>query len=379
MSKETIAASTTWSPLLSQKDPDLLAYGCTRQSITALENGYEIPWKMIADWVGPDDHLVGLEIPEGLRPYASGLVERIRRLTGSEVILFGEPCFGACDVSLPRCEELGAIKIIHMGNACMRPIVSDNVLFVDLRWRCCVDKPVRQAAALLHERRICSVGLLASSQFAHHIERAAEILVDAGIRVVQAHGDDRLAYRGQVLGCNCGGIEEIARQVEGCVCLTFGSFHTRGLARIFTKPIMHVDLIDEKVEFLPDAESHRREFIRERMELVTKCLDFTRFGIIVARKPGQKRLSVALDIAARIRQAGKEAMLLAMDNVFPMYLQHDLEAYVSTACPRIALDNADSYSRPLLTPPEITMVLNRDLGDYHVDRLNYAENDWGVQ
>ncbi|EQD62740.1 Diphthamide synthesis, DPH1/DHP2, partial [mine drainage metagenome] len=35
----------------------------------------------------------------------------------------------------------------------------------------------------------------------------------------------------------------------------------------------------------------------------------------------------------------------------------DLEAYVNTACPRIALDDRALYGRPLLTPPEFLMAL----------------------
>ena len=33
------------------------------------------------------------------------------------------------------------------------------------------------------------------------------------------------------------------------------------------------------------------------------------------------------------------------------------DAYVNTACPRIALDDGASFGRPVLTPPEFLMAL----------------------
>jgi len=38
-------------------------------------------------------------------------------------------------------------------------------------------------------------------------------------------------------------------------------------------------------------------------------------------------------------------------------LGRDVEAYVNTACPRIALDDSDLYARPMLTVPEFRMAI----------------------
>ena len=43
---------------------------------------------------------VGLQAPEGLKRAMSAIAKQIARETGAEVIISGDPCFGACDVDL---------------------------------------------------------------------------------------------------------------------------------------------------------------------------------------------------------------------------------------------------------------------------------------
>ena len=35
----------------------------------------------------------------------------------------------------------------------------------------------------------------------------------------------------------------------------------------------------------------------------------------------------------------------------------DLEAFIDTACPRVAIDDQAQYSRPVITPQELEVVL----------------------
>jgi 2-(3-amino-3-carboxypropyl)histidine synthase len=51
----------------------------------------------------------------------------------------------------------------------------------------------------------------------------------------------------------------------------------------------------------------------------------------------------------------------------------DLDAFVMTACPRIAIDDSIRYKKPLLTPQELEIVLElRDWEDYEMDEIKYV-------
>jgi len=59
---------------------------------------------------------IGIQVPEGLKPRAHQIVERVRELTGAKIVLWGEPTYGACDLADRPLEEIGADALIHMGH-----------------------------------------------------------------------------------------------------------------------------------------------------------------------------------------------------------------------------------------------------------------------
>ena len=69
---------------------------------------------------------------------------------------------------------------------------------------------------------------------------------------------------------------------------------------------------------------------------------------------------------------GKEMFLVYLDNIEPdRLLNLGVEAAVSTACPRIALDDAAKYKIPILTPPEFEVLMGkRDWEEYEFDEID---------
>jgi 2-(3-amino-3-carboxypropyl)histidine synthase len=64
-----------------------------------------------------------------------------------------------------------------------------------------------------------------------------------------------------------------------------------------------------------------------------------------------------------------------MDKFDPEKLRSlGFDAYVSTACPRIAIDDFAAYDKPLLTPQELEIVLGvRNWPDYVFDQMTEDE------
>ena len=52
----------------------------------------------------------------------------------------------------------------------------------------------------------------------------------------------------------------------------------------------------------------------------------------------------------------------------------ELDAFVVSACPRIAIDDSQMYKKPLLTPQELEIVLNkRQWENYQLDEILFHE------
>ncbi|MEK6907024.1 MAG: diphthamide synthesis protein, partial [Nanoarchaeota archaeon] len=74
-----------------------------------------------------------LQLPEGLKKEASRLAKFIQDNTNSEVIIAGEPCWGACDIALDEARNLKADLIILYGHAPFMKI-DFPILYVEVRY-----------------------------------------------------------------------------------------------------------------------------------------------------------------------------------------------------------------------------------------------------
>jgi len=68
---------------------------------------------------------------------------------------------------------------------------------------------------------------------------------------------------------------------------------------------------------------------------------------------------------------GMKAYLVSSNNFSPERLDYmGMDFYVSTSCPRIAMDDSDRYRKPVLTPIEFEiMVGERKWEDYKFDQI----------
>ncbi len=76
----------------------------------------------------------------------------------------------------------------------------------------------------------------------------------------------------------------------------------------------------------------------------------------------------------KIEDRGHEAYLILLENIRSELLMafRDIDVFLVTACPRIAIDDAQIYEKPLITPHEMEIVLGlRDWEDYQIDEIIY--------
>ena len=293
-----------------------------------------------------------LQVPAGLVRDAHELASQLRTEAGAPVVLAARPCFGACDLP-SRDEAPGAEVAVVLGHAPIPnvPLVR-TTFFVEMRDPS--GDPNALAATVAASPIPRKIGLVVSVQ---HLDLAGPIaaaLAGRGFDVRIGRGDRRLAYAAQALGCNYTSAEAVAAEVEAFLFVGTGAFHPLGLAVAVEPPVWALDPRQNRLEGPVD----RGSLVRRRQLLVASVRDARRWGILVSTFAGQHRMPTALVLQERARAHGREAELLVFDRLDPQDLEgRALDAYVNTACPRIALDDAPSYPRPMLTPPEFLMAL----------------------
>lgn len=348
-----------------------------------------------------DNKLVALQVPEGLKMQALDLMDTIETNTSSKVILAADPCYGACDLVHDKMKMMGVELVAHMGHSQMNIDSGMPTQFIDVTYD--GDPELALVLPLLAEHREFAakrfaasdaaagesttssshpppkvelseeeaqevfldavgrkapltdykLGLVGSIQHLHKLEDFKARLEKAGFDVVIPTGGERLSFPGQVLGCNYSGDDP---SIGHYLFLGSGDFHPIGLVLHTGKPLAMLDpYINEASEMsIPRIE----RMLRQRFGLIMASQDAKSYGILIGEKPGQMRRTLALKMKRMLEKHGKKGYLLALEHVGPELINfYPVDAFVNTACPRIAIDDSVRYEKPMLTPFELEVTL----------------------
>ena len=298
-----------------------------------------------------------LQLPEGLKPHAARLAERLQAVTGVEVLVSGDPCYGACDLALQQMKELHADLLIHVGHAEIPDEnTSDNIVYVEARSDEKIEKPLAEALTLLKDEK--SIGLAASVQHLHLLKPARESLEQAGKTVWIGKASGRLKHEGQLLGCDYGSVLSIADKVEAFLVIAAGDFHALGVSLSTGKRTIVADPYQQTAR---DTARLVAKILRQRYATILRFREAKRIGVVVGLKSGQINLALGRRLKTLLEQSGKKCTLIASSELIPESIESftDLDGIVETACPRVAIDDRSRYHKPVVNSEEALIAIGK--------------------
>ena len=308
--------------------------------------------------------IVGLQFPEGLKVHATELAHKIEDETGAMVLISGDPCYGACDLSDNVMEGMVDL-LVHFGHTPLPIDYKVPTLFVEAHYQLESMEILKEALKFLEGKK--KIGLVTTTQHLHLLEEAAHFLEENGMEVLMKAGVGTLP--GQVLGCNFSSVQDLP--VDAFLYMGSGNFHPLGIKLSTQKPVI---IADPYLNQARNIDEFADRILRIRFARITRAKEANKFGILISSKEGQCRWELAKDLKKMIYNEGKEAYLIFMNEINPPSLlpYMDLDAFIVTACPRIAIDDSKMYKKPLLTPQELEIVLGRrEWEDYEMDEIKY--------
>ena len=311
-----------------------------------------------------DAKFVGIQFPEGLKIHAIKVAEKIENETDAIVLISGDPCYGACDVSDTHMHGIVDL-IVHFGHVEFPVDYKVPVLFIEAYSKIDAINVVIKSLKKLENYQ--KIGLVTTIQHLNILSDLNRLLVENDKEVLTKEGAG--TREGQVLGCNFSVIKDM--DVDAFLYVGSGNFHALGIKLFTNKPVIIADPYMNQVRTIDEFADR---ILRIRFAKITVAKEAKKFGIIVSSKKGQFRLELAKNLKNLIDKNGKEAFIILMDNISPDFLlpYMDLDAFIITACPRIAIDDANMYKKPLLTPKELEIVLNiRKWEDYKIDEIEH--------
>lgn len=290
---------------------------------------------------------VTLQLPAGLRTRAVEIAEKFRA-EGFEPVISSDPCYGACD-TIPG-------NVVQFGHSRMYP---GETIFVETPNTRNATAILKEAARKLKGKNVC---VAATIQHLPALKGAKKILSRTGKKVIIGRTGRRATYGGQVLGCDFGALAK----ADDYLLICSGMFHPLGASLKVGRPVLVADPLMCEVRRV-DA----KKLLSQRAAVIERAKRANLFGIMVSTKKGQKREALARRIASLLKKHSRKHLLISGDDFAPSNLLGiNVDCFVCTACPRIALDDSANYHAPVLTPYELEIALGlRRWEDYLVDEF----------
>ncbi len=317
-----------------------------------------------------------LQIPDGFKKYYTIVVEAILKrlqkedLPVPEIILDADPNYGSCMIRETACSLTDLV--IHMGHTEYPwQLASGNkpsckIIYVPLEYKLLLYQEImNDILEIIKHNMMRQVGILASIQHKKQLEQVSNFLKNRGIYTLSVNPFYKWGAPGQILGCELSAALAMKNKVDGFLVISSGLFHALGVSLATGKKTIKVDPYTGVVE---DMDPHTKRFLRIRYYKITEAMKAKNWGLIHGETYGQYRPWLRNLLIRKMRDKGYKvyeflSSILLKDFVLNIDTS-DIEAYVITSCPRLALEDLSSLEKPVLTPGETFMILENRLEPY---------------
>lgn len=296
---------------------------------------------------------VALQMPEGLLLFATTIVDIIREFTGADAIIMGDVTYGACCIDDLTAKALGVELLVHYGHSCLVPMEPTSdfkvlYVFVDVK----IDSLHFIETVKLNFPVSKRIALVSTIQFVTTLQAVSSKLTELGynIKVPQF----KPLSPGEILGCTA----PMVKCSDVLIYLGDGRFHLE--AAMIANPKVDAYKYDPYDKKLTREHYNHDEMRMVRKEAILQASTSTNFGVIMGTLGRQGSPKVVEHLCKRLESNNKTTTIILLSEIFPNKLKLfcGLEAFVQIACPRLSIDWGRAFHRPLLTPYELSVVLD---------------------
>jgi 2-(3-amino-3-carboxypropyl)histidine synthase len=298
-----------------------------------------------------------IQLPNGLKNYAINLSSFIEENTGAIAYISGGPCYGGCDLALQEARMLNVDLIVHYGHS--QFVFNDfhdfNVAYFYALFKLDPSNLIVKALSLMEKKK--KYGLATTIQHLNYLENVKKILDKNGYTAIIPSKGKFAIHSGQIVGCDYSPLKSIENEIDCCIII--GSyFHGLGATLCLDKPIILVDPYSNKVS---DISHERNKVLKQRYSYISAAKAAKNIGIIIGMKIGQYKPKIAQRLRKLVKESGKNSIFVCMDEVAPEYINNftEIDAFINTACPRVSIDDATRFIKPILTPKESLVALEK--------------------
>ncbi|XP_067932448.1 2-(3-amino-3-carboxypropyl)histidine synthase subunit 1-like [Watersipora subatra] len=302
-----------------------------------------------------DAKRVALQFPEGLLLYACALADILEEHTGAEMMIMGDVTYGACCVDDLTAKAMECDLLIHYGHSCLVPIdkthgINMLYIFVDIK----IDVKHLVDTAVYNFEQGTKIVMVSTIQFVAALQAAARALKELNytVKVPQA----KPLSPGEILGCTSPVIDS---STDAIIYVGDGRFHLESI-------MIHNPEV-QAFKYDPYGKSFTREYYdtqlmhKNRQAAIAKASTAQTFGLILGTLGRQGSTTIFENLKQSLSECGRQYVMVLLSEIFPDKLKQfsNVDAWVQVACPRLSIDWGTAFSKPLLTPYEASVALQK--------------------
>lgn len=311
--------------------------------------------------------------PDGLLTMTRNLGSRLEKdFPGLRAIVIADPTYGSCDTVDIDAQRLGADLAFHVGHSVTVPTFGKITYSIDAYDDVKFDQVILIAVKVLKNANIGKIALVTFAQHIPELRNAALLFQEEGIKTYVGKGQGQL-HDGQIFGCEFYSAFNLKEQVDAMVLLGQSMFHSLGLALSTAKPTFMLDPYSNQVIDIQKAADER---LKRAILSIYRARDADNIGVIIGLKEGQIMTDQSIKIKEKLESLGKNVQLIAMREITSDRIDAltDIEAFVQTGCPRIAVDGY-TFSKPILSVPQTDALINL-LSGKEIETAIFVRKHW---
>jgi len=297
---------------------------------------------------------VALQFPEGLLLFSCVIADIIERFTEAETVIMGDVTYGACCVDDFTARAMGAQLMVHYGHSCLIPIdqtqgIQMLYVFVDIK----IDIMHFIETVKFNFDLGSRLALVSTIQFVAALQSARqELSPEFTVNTPQC----KPLSPGEILGCTSPRLEE---NTDAVIYLGDGRFHLESI--MIHNPTVSAYRYDPYSKLFTREQYDHQTMRQARLAAIDAAREAGTVGLILGTLGRQGSPTVMQNLNQQLLACGRQVVTVLLSEIFPdkLSLMPDVDAWVQVACPRLSIDWGAAFTKPLLSPFEMSVALQQ--------------------
>ena len=302
---------------------------------------------------------VALQMPEGLLIYSLVISDILEEFCQVETVVMGDVSYGACCIDDFTARSLDCDFIVHYAHSCLVPIDITEIKVLYVFVTIGIDEKHLVNTIKRNFDQGTQIAVFGTIQFnptIHSVKATLENDPEKPIYLIPPQS--RPLSKGELLGCTSARLNN--EHIKATIYVGDGRFHLESsMIHNPDIPAYRYDPYDQKFtrEYYDQEEMTQ---VREDAMLTSKRAK--KIGLILGALGRQGNPKTLNMLENELLQKGVEVVKIILSEIFPQKLAmfDDVDAFIQVACPRLSIDWGYAFNKPLLTPYEAMVMLEKD-------------------